>query len=733
MRVRKRNGKLEEFGKDKIHKAIERAFEDVYGDETQTDNYQSAIAMMTDNVTQEMSECDPADVEEIQDVVEDQLMENGWYEVAKEYIRYRYLHELRRQMHNDGEVLSLIGGDNDYWNTENSNKNSTLVTVQRDYLAGITSTDIARNFIFSKEVMDAHDKGLVHQHDMDYMAQHTLHNCDLLNIEDMLQNGTVINNIKINKPHRLITAMTILTQIMASCAASQYGGQTINLFHVAPFVSASRDYFYKKYVNRGIDPETSKRYAEQDLQKEIEDAVQTFNYQISTLFTLNGQAPFCSVFIYLNEAGEYKDDLILLAQEFFKQRVEGLPNRDGVKVTQSFPKILYVLQEDNYKPGTPYWYVTEQAIKCSAQRLTPDYISEKIMKRVKVDDRGLGQVIAPMGCRSILSPFCDSSGKPKTWGRFNCGVSSINLPEIAFEVDARNLSQSEAIKKFFEILDERCEIAHKGLKTRIDRLSSTKANVAPILWMDGALARKDPEDTLSDIVHGGYSTASLGYVGIAETVKILLGVSNAYGDGKEFAKNILQFMNDKCKEWKKQDDVAYSVYGTPAESLCYKFATKTREKFPERFQELFGNKKYFENSYHIASSEEIDPFSKIKIEGEFQELSPGGSLSYIECSDVTKNIEALYPVLETIYNNIMYCEINVKTSYCHVCGNTQTIDVHKDENGDTWWECSICGNTDLSKMNVAARTCGYIGSAWWNSGKTQEIASRFKHLDDHEL
>lgn len=733
--VIKRDGRKVSFDKEKIRRAIDGAFQEI----GQRDCYdENILNTVLSYIHLQDSLGDTITVEKIQDIVEHVLMEKGYYNVAKAYIRYRYLHELERQEKTDKTVLDMIKGQDEYWAKENSNKNPTLVTVQRDYLAGILSTDIARNYIFPKDVVKAYDEGIVHQHDMDYMAQATLHNCELINLDDMLQNGTVINNIKINKPHRLLTAMTITTQIMASVAANSYGGMTVNLTHIAPFVRDSYNIFLKKYQNYNLSEEEIQELAIADTKKEIADAVQTFNYQVSTLFTLNGQAPFCSLFMYLNDTEEYKQELIMLIQEFFKQRIEGMPNRDGVKVTQAFPKLLYVLEEDNYKPGTKYWYVTQQAIKCSSFRLTPDYISEKIMKRDKINGNGDGDCYGCMGCRSFLTP--DSSGngynnisraknydgKPKYWGRFNCGVSSINLPDIAF-------ASGGDMDKFWKIFEERLEIAHKGLKTRVDRLAQTKASVAPILWMDGALARLDADDTLYDLVHNNYATVSLGYVGVYECTLIMTGEDQTGPNGEPFAKAVMQKLNDKCAEWRAAENVGYSVYGSPAESLAFKFATKTRERYPEKFQELFGNKRYFENSYHIPSFKEIDPFEKILIESDFQKLSPGGCLSYIESVDMSKNQEALYPIIEYIYNNIMYCEINMKTSYCRVCGQSQTIDVHKDENGDTWWECANCGNKDTTKMDVAARTCGYIGTNFWNDGKTQEIASRYVHLDDHNV
>lgn len=732
--VIKRDGRKVPFDKEKIKKALDGAFQDVRQTDCFDDNILNTILRRIRNYSFK----DPISVEQIQDIVEQVLMEKGYYNVAKAYIRYRYLHELERQKRTDYEVLGMIEGIDDYWSKENSNKDVHSVSVQRDYLAGILSTDIAKRYIFSKEVVEAHEAGIVHQHDMDYMAQNALTNCELINLNDMLQNGTVINKVHINKPHRLITATTLTTQIMASVCAHTYGGQTITLTHLAPFVRDSYNIFVKKYQEVGLSQDVVEKLAKQDLNKEIADAVQTFNYQISTLFTLNGQAPFCSVAMYINETDEYKEELILLILEFLKQRKEGMPNREGIMVTQAFPKLLYFLDEDNYKPGTKYWYVTQKAIECSSCRLTPDYISVKNMKKYKINGNGDGDVFPCMGCRSFLHPdptgngydnianTKDYDGKPKYYGRFNCGVSSINLPDIAFACNGD-------MNKFWEIFNERMEILHKGLQTRIERISKVKASAAPILWMDGAMARLDANETLDKLVHNFYASISVGYVGLYETVKILTGKSHTTPEGYKVAVEIMNALNNKANQWKAEENVAYSVYSSPAESLCYKFATKTRERYPEKFQALFGNKKYFENSYHIASSEPIDPFEKIKFEGKFQPLAPGGNLSYIESVDLSNNIEALYPIIEAIYNDIMYCEINIKTSYCHVCGMTQTIDVHKDNNGNTWWECKNCGNTDTSKMDVAARTCGYVGTNFWNDGKTQEIASRYVHLDDHNV
>lgn len=733
MKVKKRNGDVVEYDIEKIACAVAGPFQ-----EKGEDFEDVALLDSIDEHVRRKAKSGVVSVEEIQDVVEDELIYAGYLDEAKRYIKYRYDHELARQRQTDENIFQVINQDPDsYWAKENSNKNPKLVHIQRDYLAGVISTDIAKRYIFPKDVVEAHDDGIVHQHDMDYMAQNVLTNCELINLEDMLQNGTVINGVRVHKPHRLLTAMTIATQIMAAVGSSTYGGQSISLAHIAPFVRDSYYIYLNKYKKAGLDNDLCEKMARQDTKKEITDAVQTFNYQSSTFCCLNGQAVFSSMFIYLNENPEYKRELIALTEEFLRQRVKGMPNEDGVNTTQEFPKILYILQEDNYKPGTKYWFLTKQALNCSVRRLTPDYISEKVMKEIKINGKGEGDCFACMGCRSFLSPDPTTDGfgnisralnydpnKPKYWGRFNLGVSSINLPDIAFAAKGDE-------DKFFRILEERLHILHRGLQTRIKRISKTKAKVAPILWMYGAMARLDPEDTLYDLVHNSFSTISLGFVGLYEACQIITGENQSQPNGNRFAKRVLQYLTDTAEKWKQEENVGYSVYSSPAESLCYKFATKTREHYPEEFEKYFGNKKYFENSYHLPSFLEIDPFSKIKIEGELQHLSTGGCLSYIESCDLSNNVEALYPILEYIYNYTMYCEINIKTSYCHVCGNEQTIDVHKDDNGDTYWECAICGNRDTEQMDVSARTCGYVGSTFWNDGKTQEIASRFQHLSDH--
>lgn len=751
MEVIKRDGSIVPYDIDKIYYAIKGAFDELG---TKFENSEAILADV-DQTIRYVS--DPIDIEDIQDVVENTLLDWGYREEAKAYVKYRYIHEIARKKNIDNEILSMINATNSYWMKENSNKNPESVTVQRDYLAGIISTDIAKNYIFPKHVIKAHDEGICHQHDMDYMAQSTLHNCELINLEDMLQNGTVVNNVRINKPHRLITAMTITTQIMAAVASSSYGGQSITLTHLAPFVRDSWNRHYEEawkecyniHMSDELIEQLSEKIANSRTQKEIRDAVQTFNYQASTLFTLNGQSPFCSLFIYLNETEEYKNELIMLAEEFLRQRLEGMPNRQGVNITQAFPKILYVLEEDNYKPGTKYWELTKLAAECSSKRLTPDYISEKVMKEIKINGDGSASCFPCMGCRSFLSPDASGNGfnnlaraknydgKPKYYGRFNCGVSSLNLPDIAFTAlesfqkgEYSDLTKEEI---FWKLLDERAEICHDGLKIRCERLSNTKARVAPILWMDGALARLDEDDTLYDLVHNGYSTVSLGYVGVYECVKIMTNESHTSPIGEKFAIAILEFLANKCEEWKAKENIGYSLYSTPAESLAYKFASKTKERYPKQFHELFGDKKYFENSYHVASFEAINAFDKILFESQFQKIATGGSISYIESSDLSNNQPILWTVLEYIYNHIMYCEINIITSYCVTCGMSQTIESIELDDGSVIWECKNCGERDTHKLNVAARTCGYIGTNFWNDGKTQEIHRRYCHLDDMEM
>lgn len=636
MKVKKRNGNLEKYDLKKIRHAIERAFEDIYGQETYTDDMQVNINGLASATEVQICKVGVADVEDVQDVediqdaVEDVLMLNGYYEVAKEYIRYRYLHELRRQMHNDNEFLSLINGNNEYWNTENSNKNAEWVTTQRDYLAGIVSKDIARTYIFPKEAIEAHDAGIIHIHDMDYAAQSTLTNCSLINLNDMLQNGTVINGVKIEKPHRIITAATIASQIVAAVSSSQWGGCTITLTHLAPFVRSSHEIYLNKYLERGLSQEDSEKFADEDTRKEVQDAMQTLVYQLNSLTTTNGQSPFVSIFMYLGETDEYKPELAMLIEEMLNQRYLGMKNKKGVYVSPAFPKLLYCLEEDNIHEDSPYWYLTELSAKVSAKRLVPDYISEKKMKELKLskgETPGNGDCYPCMGCRSFLTPDKTGNGydnvaqaldyepgKPKYYGRFNLGVVSINLADVA-------LSSDGDFDKFWKLMEERMELIHEVHKVRINRISKAKARVAPILWCDGAFARLDPDDTLDKIVHGGYCTISTGYAALFECTKIMTGESHTAG-GHDFAVQVMKFMNDKCNQWKQEDNVDHSIYGSPIETTTGKFASCLRKRFG--VIEGITDKDYVVNSYHVDVKEHIDPFAKLKFESEFQELSPGG-------------------------------------------------------------------------------------------------------------
>lgn len=719
MIVTKRDGRQVEFDKDKIVKAISKAFVEVYS--TVTDE----MSGFANKVATEISskEADMT-VEEIQDVVTKKLMLSRYKDVARRYIEYRYLHHLVRESNTtDKSIKELIDGENDYWNTENSNKNPRIVTTQRDYIAGITSTDITRRFLLPPEIVKAHDEGILHFHDMDYFAQKSLHNCELVNLEDMLQNGTVINGVKIDKPHRLLTAATIATQIITAVTSSSYGGCSINLAHLAPFVRDSYEYHKNKYLKRGMNELDAEAFAGQDTDKEVSDAVQTFNYQVNSMTNTNGQAPFLSVFMYINDNIEYRAETVTLIAEFLRQRMIGFKNEVGHYVTPAFPKLLYVLDENNCEPNTEYWWLTKLAAECTAKRMVPDYISAKIMKRDKVDANGNGNVFACMGCRSFLTPYLDSNNKPKYWGRFNQGVVTINLPDIA-------LSSEKDFNKFWQLFDERLELCHKAMQCRHERLAIATSDVAPILWQHGALARLPKGASIHPLLHGGYSTLSLGYAGLYECVKYMTGESHSHGKGKEFGLAVMQHLNDKCNEWKEAEDIAYSPYGSPIESTTYKFAKCLKKRFG--VIEGITDKDYITNSYHINVREEIDPFSKLAIEAEYQKLSQGGAISYIECADLTNNIPAVLEVIKFIYNNIMYAELNTKSDYCQVCGYDGEIEI-VDNDGTLSWRCPNCGNTDQTKMNVARRTCGYIGSQFWNQGRTQEIKERYVHLDNHEM
>ena len=728
MKVIKRDGTCVDYCPDKIEAAIQKANAEVDEAERVTDAQIRNIIKYIEGLNKKRML-----VEDIQDVIETRLMEIGKYELAKCYIKYRYTRELvRRSNTTDKTIKELIDGESEYWNTENSNKNSRVVTTQRDYLAGVTSTDITRRFLLPEDIVKAHDEGIIHFHDADYFAQNALHNCDLINLEDMLQNGTNINGVMIETPHRFLTAMTIATQLITAVSSSQYGGATITLTHLAPFVRKSKEAYIKKYKARKLTPEQVEKFAMEDLKKEVTDGVQTFQYQINSMTTTNGQAPFLSVCMYLNETDEYKDELAMIIEEVLKQRIQGMKNEKGVWITPAFPKLLYILEEDNIKPKSKYWYLTKLAAECTAKRMVPDYISEKVMLQLKKNEYGEGQCYPCMGCRSFLTPDRSISlgniakagnyveGKGKYYGRFNQGVVTINLPDVA-------LSSGKDMNMFWQIFDERLELCHRALQIRHERLSHATSDVAPILWQHGALARLEKGESIHELLHHGYSTISLGYAGLYECVKYMTGHSHTdNGKGKEFGLQVMQHMNDKCKEWKCAEDIDYSVYGTPIESTTYKFAKGLRE----RFGVIKGitDRDYITNSYHVPVFEEIDAFTKLKLESEFQQLSPGGAISYIETSHLENNLDSVLEVIKFIYDNIMYAELNTKFDYCHCCGYTGEILI--DENLE--WYCPNCGNRDHDKMNVARRTCGYIGANFWNKGRTQEIKERVIHLDNKD-
>ena len=716
MKVIKRDGHMVDYCPEKIEAAIEKANLEVEEEE-------QASSVQIKNIIKYIEKLGKKRilVEDIQDIIEMKLMAIGKYELAKKYITYRYTRELvRRSNTTDLAIKELIDGESEYWNTENSNKNSKVVTTQRDYLAGITSTDITRRFLLPEDIVRAHDEGVIHFHDADYFAQNALHNCDLINLEDMLQNGTTINGVMIEKPHRFLTAMTIATQLITAVSSSQYGGATITLTHLAPFVRDSYNRYIEKYSKRKLSKANIEKFAKEDLQKEIVDGVQTFQYQINSMTTTNGQAPFLSVCMYLGETEEYKEELAMIIEEVLKQRIEGMKNEKGVYITPAFPKLLYVLEEDNIHKDSKYYYLTELAAKCTAKRMVPDYISEKIMKELKIDKNGNGNCYPCMGCRSFLTPYVDENGKPKYYGRFNQGVVTINLVDVA-------LSSGKEMNKFWEIFEERLELCHRALQIRHKRLSKATSDVAPILWQHGALARLGKGESIHDLLHNGYSTISLGYAGLYECVKYMTGNSHTDGGiGHDFGIQVMQKMNDKCKEWKEAENIDYSVYGTPIESTTYKFAKCLRDRFG-RIKGIT-DRDYITNSYHVPVFEEIDAFTKLKLESEFQRLSPGGAISYVETPNLTNNIDAVLEVIKFIYDNIMYAELNTKSDYCQVCGYDGEILI--DDNLE--WYCPNCGNRDHDKLNVARRTCGYIGSNFWNKGRTQEIKERVLHIDNKD-
>ena len=717
MKVIKRDGQMVDYCPEKIEEAIMKANMEVAEEEEKASDIQiKNIIKYIESLKKKRIL-----VEDIQDIIEMKLMKIGKYTLAKKYITYRYTRELvRRSNTTDRSIKELIDGESEYWNTENSNKNAKIVTTQRDYLAGITSVDITRRFLLAEDIVAAHDEGIIHFHDADYFAQNALHNCDLINIEDMLQNGTNINGVMIEKPHRFLTAMTITTQLITAVASSQYGGATITLTHLAPFVRLSYEAYLKKYKDRKLTKAQCEKFAKEDLKKEIIDGVQTFQYQINSMTTTNGQAPFLSVCMYLGETEEYKEELAMIIEEMLIQRTQGMKNEKGVYITPAFPKLLYVLEEDNIRKDSKYYYLTELAAKCTAKRLVPDYISEKMMKKLKVDKNGNGNCYPCMGCRSFLTPYVDNDGKPKYYGRFNQGVVTLNLPDVA-------LSSDKDMDTFWKLMDERLELCHRALQARHKRLSKVTSDVAPILWQHGALARLKKGESIHDLLHHGYSTISLGYAGLYECVKYMTGHSHTdNGKGKEFALQVMQKLNDKCKEWKEAEDIDYSVYGSPIESTTYKFAKSLKKRFGnDVFIKLDGkDRDYVTNSYHVPVFEEIDAFNKLSIESEFQKLSPDGAISYIETPNMQNNIEAVEQVIQFIYNHIMYAELNTKSDYCQECGYDGEILLDDDLN----WYCPNCGNKNHETLNVARRTCGYIGSQFWNHGRTMEIRDRVMHL-----
>ena len=726
MKIIKRNGSEAVFDITKIIAAITKANKVVPDAQRLT---KQQIIEISDHVQEVCYARGHAmNVEEIQDIVEDAIMATGAYEVARRYITYRYVQSLKRT-HNttDDKILSLIECNNEEVKQENSNKNPTVNSVQRDYMAGEVSKDLTMRMLLPPEIVKAHEEGIIHFHDADYYAQH-MHNCDLVNLDDMLQNGTVISGTLIEKPHSFSTACNIATQIIAQVASSQYGGQSISLTHLAPFVDVSRKKIRRdveaEMKDLGIDPGEEKisEIVEKRLREEIKRGVQTIQYQVVTLMTTNGQAPFITVFMYLNEAGDnqrLKSDLAIVIEEMLRQRYQGVKNEAGVWITPAFPKLIYVLEEDNIHPGDPYYYLTELAAKCTAKRMVPDYISEKKMLELKVDKNGEGHCYTCMGCRSFLTPYVDpETGKPKYYGRFNQGVVTINLVDVA-------LSSGGNFDKFWKIFDERLALCHRALQARHKRLLGTPSDAAPILWQYGALARLKKGEKIDKLLFGGYSTISLGYAGLYECVKYMTGKSHTDAGAKPFALSVMQHMNDKCNEWKKAENMDYSLYGTPLESTTYKFAKCLQKRFG--IVPGITDKNYITNSYHVHVSETIDAFTKLKFESEFQKLSPGGAISYVEVPNMQDNLEAVMSVLQFIYDNIMYAELNTKSDYCQCCGYDGEIKIVEDD-GKLVWECPKCGNRDQNKLNVARRTCGYIGTQFWNQGRTQEIKDRVLHL-----
>lgn len=731
MNIIKRDCSEVEFDKEKIYEAIMKAM--TFGSGIIKPEVAREIA---NEIEAEAKDIQDLDIYKIESMVFEKLVFKGEILTAKAYEGYRRVREFQRDVKNstDESIFELLDGENEYWNEENSNKNAMLVTTQRDYMAGIESTDISRRILLPPDVVQAHDDGIIHFHDIDYFAQRTLHNCDLVNLEDMLQNGTVISDVMIERPHSFSTACNIATQIIAQVASSQYGGQTISLTHLAPFVDVSR-----KKIKRDVDYELNMAHGtfgvdygeirdaivDKRLREEINKGVQTIQYQVVTLMTTNGQAPFLSVFMYLGEAKDEKTkaDLALIIEEVLRQRIQGVKNEDGVWVTPAFPKLLYVLEEDNVSEGSKYFYLTKLAAECSAKRMVPDYISEKKMLEYKVDKNGNGQCYACMGCRSFLTPYIDESGNPKYYGRYNQGVVTINLPDIA-------LSSGGDMDTFWQLFETRTELCHKALQLRHKRLEGTPSDVAPILWQHGALARLKKGETIDKLLHNGYSTLSLGYAGLYECVKYMTGNSHTdNGIGEAFGLKVMQALNDKCAQWKEAEHIDYSLYGSPIESTTYKFAKCLRKRFG--VIDGITDRDYITNSYHVPVFEEINAFDKLELEAKFQKLSPGGAISYVEIPNMNDNLQVVIQLMQFIYDNIMYAELNSKSDYCMVCGYDKEIKIITDaKSGKLIWECPNCGNRDQNKMSVARRTCGYIGTNFWNQGRTQEINERVLHIDD---
>ena len=725
MKIIKRSGREAEFNLDKIIDAVKKANESVIESDRLSDEQIEQLANSVEYICSKRTRA--LSVEEIQDLVENEIMRFNAFNLARAYITYRYKRQLVRKSNTtDERILTLIECNNEEVKQENSHKNPTVNSVQRDYMAGEVSKDITKRILLPEDIVKAHEDGIIHFHDADYYAQH-MHNCDLVNLEDMLENGTVISGTMIEKPHSFSTACNIATQIIAQVASSQYGGQSISLTHLAPFVQISREKITREVkqefemVNANVDDEAIKTIVEKRVRDEIKRGIQTIQYQVVTLMTTNGQAPFITVFMYLGEAKDErtKQDLAIMIEETLNQRIKGVKNEKGVYITPAFPKLIYVLEEQNIHEDSPYYYLTKLAAECTAKRMVPDYISEKIMLELKKDKNGDGHCYTCMGCRSFLTPFVDENGKPKYYGRFNQGVVTINLVHIA-------LSSGKSMEDFWKIFDERMELCHRALQCRHERLTGTLSDAAPILWQHGALARLKPGETIDKLLHGGYSTISLGYAGLWETVYHMTGKKLTEPEGKEFGLLVMKKLNEYTAKWKKAENIDYSLYGTPLESTTYKFAQALQKRF--KIVKGVTDKNYITNSYHVHVTEPIDAFEKLKIESEFQQLSPGGAISYIEVPNMAHNIPAVLKVMKFIYDNIMYAELNTKSDYCQECGFNGEIQIVKDENGKLIWECPNCGCKDQTKMNVARRTCGYIGTQYWNQGRTQEIKERVLHL-----